>query len=112
VTPQQIADFLIKNSWVRPAMGPQDELPPIVRTLQSGVGTVGQNSQPPVRFLGSRYQDPLGGGMAGWRSSMEGVDPERPTQPAQQSSQPAPSPQEPGGLLGLMLEHLRTYGDR
>ena len=45
VTPQQIADFLIKYGWVTPAMGPQDELPPIVRTLQSGVGTVGQHSR-------------------------------------------------------------------
>jgi hypothetical protein len=62
--------------------------------------------------LGSRYQDPLGGGMAGWRSSVEGIDPNRSAQPVppQQSGQPAPSPQEPGGLLGLMLEQLRNNG--
>ena len=103
-TPQQIADFLIKYGWVTPAMGPQDELSPIVRTLQSAVGTVGQNSQPPVRFLSSRYQDPLGGGMTGWRSSVDGTDPQNSVK------QPA-SPQEPGGLLGLLLEHLRNNPD-
>jgi hypothetical protein len=103
-TPQQIADFLIKYGWVTPAMGPQDELSPIVRTLQSGVGTVGQSSRPPVRFLSSRYQDPLGGGMTGWRSSVDGTDP-------QNSVKQAASPQEPGGLLGLLLEHLRNNPD-
>jgi hypothetical protein len=40
-TPQQVADFLRKYVFVSPAMGPQDELPPFARTLQSGVGTVG-----------------------------------------------------------------------
>jgi len=104
VTPQQIADFLIKYGWGTPAMGPQDELSPIVRTLQSGVGTVGQSSRPPVRFLSSRYQDPLGGGMTGWRSSVDGIDPQNSVK------QPA-SPQEPGGLLGLLLEHLRNNPD-
>jgi hypothetical protein len=103
MTPQKIADFLIKNGWVTTAMGPQDELSPFARTLQSGVGTVGQNIQPPVRFLSSRYQKPLGSGMTGWRSSVDGTDP-------QNSAQPAPSPQEPGGLQGLMLEYLRNNG--
>jgi hypothetical protein len=97
VSGQQVGDAV-----VTPAMGPEDELPPSVRTLQSGVGTVGQNSQPPVRFLSSRYQIPFGNGMTGWRSSVDGTDP-------QNSVQPAPAqPQEPGGLLGLLLDHLRN----
>jgi hypothetical protein len=41
--------------------------------------------------------------MTGWRSSVDGTDP-------QNSAQPAPSPQEPGGLQGLMLEYLRNNG--
>ena len=102
VTPQQAADAL---RFVRPAMGPDDELPPFVRTLQSGAGTVGQNDgASPVRFLGSRIQNPLGDGMANWRSSVDSSDP-------QYSAQPAPSPQQPGGLLGLLLDHLRDNPD-
>jgi hypothetical protein len=101
-TPQQIADFLAKYVFVSPAMGPQDELPPFARTLQSGVGTIGQSSQPPVRFLSSRYRNPLGSGMTGWRSSVDSTNP-------QNSVQPAPTQQqEPGGLLGLLLDHLRN----
>jgi hypothetical protein len=100
----------IGNTLITPAMGPEDELPPLTRTLQSSVGTVGQNSEPPVRFLSSRYQNPVGSGMAGWTSSVDGIDPQRPAQlaPLQQPTQPAPSPQEPGGLLGLLLDHLRN----
>ena len=102
VTPQQAADAL---RFVRPAMGPDDELPPFVRTLQSGAGTVGQNDgASPVRFLGSRIQNPLGDGMANWRSSVDSSDP-------QYSAQPAPSPQQPGGMLGLLLDHLRDNPD-
>jgi hypothetical protein len=41
-TPQQAADFLAKYLFTSPAMGPQDELSPFARTLQSGVGTVGR----------------------------------------------------------------------
>jgi hypothetical protein len=100
-TPQQIADFPAKYGFVSSAMGPQDELPRFTRTLQSSVGTVGQNSEPPVRFLSSRDQAPLGSGMADWRSSVNGTDP-------QNSSQPAVSPQEPGGLPGLLMEYLRN----
>lgn len=98
VTPQQAADAL---KFIRPAMGPNDELPPFVRTLQSSAGTVGENAgAPPVRFLGSRIQNPLGDGMTDWSSS---VDPSNP----QYFAQPAPSPQQPGGLPGLMLDYLR-----
>jgi hypothetical protein len=105
VSGQQIGDAVIT-----PAMGSEDELPPLVRALQSGVGTVGQNSQPPIRFLSSRYQNPLGNEMTGWRSSVDGIDPQSPAQPMlpQNSAQPAPSSQEPGGLLGLLLDHLRN----
>jgi hypothetical protein len=105
MTPQQITDFLTKYIFP-PAMGPQDELSPFTRSLQSGFGKVGQTSQPPVRFLGSADQDPLGGGMAGWKSSVEGIDPRWPTVPML-PHQPAPAP---GGLLGLMQEYQRTYG--
>jgi hypothetical protein len=93
---QQIGDALIT-----PAMGPQDELPPFARTLQSSTGTVGQNSEPPVRFLSSRYGNALGDGMTDWRSS---VDPAGP----QNSAPTLSSPRDPGGLLGLMQEYLRN----
>jgi hypothetical protein len=39
VSGQQIGDAI-----VTPAMGPEDELPPFVRALQSGVGTIGENN--------------------------------------------------------------------
>ena len=72
-----------------------------LKYLQSGVGTVGSNdSESPVRFLGSRYQHPLGSGMTDWQSPVHSSDPLH-------SAQPAPSPQQPGGLLGLVLDHLR-----
>jgi hypothetical protein len=99
-TPRRIADFLNKYGYVAPAMGPQDELSPFARNLQSAVGMVGESSAPPVRFLSSRYQNPLGYGMTDWSSSVDSCDP-------QYFAQPAPSPQEPGGLLGLLLDHLR-----
>lgn len=78
-------------------------------SLQGDVGTVGMTSNSPVRFLSSRYQNPLGGGMAGWRASVDGVDPQRPTQPAPPRTTPRPEPssQEPRGLPGLLLEYLR-----
>ncbi len=61
-TLQQIADFLNKYIF-GPAMGPQDELSPFDRRLQSSLATVGQPSQLPVRFLGARSQNPIGVGM-------------------------------------------------
>jgi len=42
--------------------------------------------------------------MAGWQSSVDGTDP-------QNSVKQAASPQEPGGLLGLLFEHLRDNPD-
>ncbi len=123
-TPQQIADFLTTHGligtarlnsalysealarphpsvqFISPAMGPDDELSPFARILQSGVGTVGEDTAPPVRFLSSRQRNPLGDGMSGWRYS---VDPTGPQYVAQSS----PSPRQPGGLLGLLLDHLR-----
>jgi hypothetical protein len=98
-TPQQIADAIVS-----PAGGPQDELSPFVRTLQSGVGTIGQSNQPPVRFLSSRYQNPPADGMTGWPSSANTIDPPYVVQPA-------PSSDQQGGLLGLLLEHMRDNPD-
>jgi hypothetical protein len=40
--------------------------------------------------------------MTSWRSSADTTDPQ------QNSVQPEPTPQEPGGLLGLLLGHLRN----
>lgn len=98
VTPQQIADFVTKHLAI-PAMGPDDQLSPFARTLKSGSGTVGTNSESPVRYLGSRHADPLGNGMGDWRSSAESV--------GQQPAQPPWTQQEPGALLGLMQDYLR-----
>ena len=105
LTPRQVADLLTKYGFVSPAMGPQDELSPFVRSLQSGVGKVGQPTEAPVGFLGSSDQNPLGGGMADWRS-VESTYPRWPMAPMP-LQQPAP---EPGGLLGLLQEHRRNYG--
>jgi hypothetical protein len=80
--------------------------------LQGDVGTVDATRNPPVRFLRSRYQNRLGGGMDGWRSSVDGADPLSPTQPVlPRPAQPVPSPQEPRGLPGLLLEYLRNNPD-
>jgi hypothetical protein len=100
VTPRQISDFISK-SFVTPAMGPNDELSPFARTLRSGVGTVGAPSEPPVRYVSSPYLNSLGKGMGDWRSSTEPIDSRSPA--------PPPSPQEPGGLYGLMLDYLRNH---
>jgi hypothetical protein len=113
-TPQQIADFLTKYGLVglgllnrmpapglvgpvTPAMGPDDELSPHARTLTSGVGTIGVPTTPPIRHLGSRRTDPHGNGMGDWKSTADGYP-----------QLPAVSPQEPGGLLGLLQEYLRN----
>jgi hypothetical protein len=42
--------------FISPATGPKDELPPFTRTMQSGQGTVGPNSEQPIRYVTSRYQ--------------------------------------------------------
>lgn len=95
-TPQRIADFLSKYI-IGPAMGPQDELSPFERSLQSGVATVGQPSAAPVRFTGLSSQDPLGAGMASWGSSVGSTSPWWPASPKEQLP-----PQGPGGLLGMI----------
>jgi hypothetical protein len=77
----------------------------VARTLQSGAGAVGQSVEPPVRFLASRYQNPLGNGMTGWRSSADATDP-------QYAVQPAASAQEPRGLLGLLRESMRDNPEK
>jgi hypothetical protein len=98
MTPQQAADFINKFIF-SPAAGPQDELPPFLRSLQSGVGMIGSSeSEPPARFLTSRQQSPFGDGVGSWSSS---IAPSGPLYAA-----PPPSDQ-PGGLLGMLLEHLR-----
>lgn len=125
MTPQQIVDFLVTHgvigaarisstlsrealtrdyppaAVISPAMGPDDELSPFARTLRSGSATIGANSQPPVRYLSSRYASggPLGNGMGGWKSSVESVQPT--------PRQPTPDSVEPGGLLGLIQDYLR-----
>jgi hypothetical protein len=71
-TPQQIADLLVRYGHVRPATRSQEELSPFERRLQSGLATVGQPSEWPIRFLSSRRQDPLGGSMAGWTGNLPG----------------------------------------
>ena len=99
-TPQQIADFMSRYLFP-PAMGPADELSPLARTLRSGLGTIGAASKPPVRYLRPPNQDPLGSWMGDWRASTAPVEPWGPTQAAA-------SPQEPGGLYGLVLDYLRN----
>ena len=105
IVPVMPAPNLLSNTNEPNDAGGADEHSPAAlytsQSLQGGAGTVGQNdSEPPVRFLGSRIQNPLGDGMADWNSS---VDPSNP----QYFAQPAPSQQQPGGLPGLMLDYLR-----
>jgi hypothetical protein len=77
-------------------MGPEDELSPFARTLQSGAGAVGQSAAPPIRFLGSRTRNPLDDGMG--KFSLSGINPLQPTVQRQAS----------GGLLGFLLDHLQN----
>ena len=79
-TPQQIADFLIKYALIMPAMGPEDELSPLARRLQSKVGTVGPSTQAGVEYLGPYSQSPSGEGMDGWNSSLSMSDLPPPTE--------------------------------
>jgi hypothetical protein len=67
-TPEQIADFLNKYIF-GPAMGPQDQLSPFDRRLQSGLAAVGRPSRPPERFLSGRSQNPIGAGMDDWSAN-------------------------------------------
>ena len=82
-------------------MGPNDELSPFARTLQSGFGTVGPNSDPPIGFVSSRYQNPPGNGMDGWPASTGDFN-------APQRASSAPPQDQPGGLLAMLLDHLRS----
>jgi hypothetical protein len=83
-------------------MGPDDGLSAFARTLQSGAGTIGtpDDNDHAIRYVGSRYQDPLGDGMGGWQSS------------ADANPQPAAAPlrprDRPGGLLGLLLDQMQN----
>lgn len=102
MTPQQVATGVANLLRpVTPAMGPDDELSSFARTLQSGFAAVGPSSAPPIRFVSSHYPNTLGDGMDGWQASTSDLN----------SPQPAPSspaPDEPGGLLGMLLDHLRN----
>ena len=124
-TPQEIADFLVTHGVIgaarigsvlprevltrsypsvhviSPAMGPDDELSPFARTLRSGIATIGETSESPVRFLNSRYPAPLGAGMADWGSTIEAANLPPP-------AQPVPTAKEPGGLLGIVLDYQRN----
>jgi hypothetical protein len=55
---------------------------------------------PPNEALPADRQNSFNDRFGNWTSSPAGIDPEYPNQPAPQ----------PGGLLGLMLEHLRNNG--
>jgi hypothetical protein len=124
-TPQRVADTF---RYITPAMGPDDELSPSVRSLQSGVGTVGQPSDPPIRYLGRRVQNPLGDGMSGWTGNVPNGNTDSnavgtsgsssnaggasagpsPASPFATRAPPVPflppAPNNvPGGLLGLMV---------
>jgi hypothetical protein len=99
-TPDQIAEF--PNKYIfGPAMGPQDELSPFARSLRSATATVAPSSEPPVRFIGSRGQTPLGDGRGGWSSSIDIADSRQPA-----AMQPESTAQRPGGLLGLMQDYV------
>jgi hypothetical protein len=64
-TPEQIGEAI--NRYIfGPAMGPQDELSPLERSLREGAATVGPANEPPTRFLRSRPAHVLGDGMDGW----------------------------------------------
>ena len=132
-TPQQIADWM--NKYLLPsAMGPQDELTPFARSLQSKNGSIGPSTAPAVPFLNPREQGALGAGMAGWSAGAKrpsvfdaGAAPvSYPSAPqgkmgrlpgllasiagtdAWDSTRPAPPA---GGLLGLIREWMRNNPD-
>ena len=69
-TPQQLAALLIRYGLVTPAMGPQDELSPFERSLQSKSGSIGAKAAPAAPFLQPREQNPLGAGMGDWSASV------------------------------------------
>jgi len=67
MTPEQIAEHINRHIF-GPAMGPEDELTPVERSLRRGVATVGPANELPTRFLGSRPANSLEDGMEGWSS--------------------------------------------
>jgi len=67
VTPQQIVEFLKKNRFIQPAMGPEDELSPFQRSLQSGFARIGPVTEDPVPYVRSPSR-PFGAGTAPWAS--------------------------------------------
>ncbi len=98
---QQALDFL-KKYIISPAGGPNDELSPLQRSLQSAVGTIGaSDGAPPVQFLASSPTSPLGNGVGSWASSVAPNGPLYAAPPAQPTDQP-------GGLPGLLQDYLRN----
>ncbi|HEX5243436.1 MAG TPA: hypothetical protein VFW23_09280 [Tepidisphaeraceae bacterium] len=98
---QQALDFL-KKYVMSPAGGPNDELSPLQRSLQSGTGTNGPgDGAPPVQFLASPSASPLGNGVGNWASSVTPNGPLYEAPPAQPTDQP-------GGLPGLLRDYLRN----
>ena len=77
-------------------------VPSTTQSQQNGFGTIGQSDgAAPIRYLSSRYANPLGNGMGGWQSSTGDFN-------SPQPARSAPSTDEPGGLLGMLLDHLRN----
>jgi hypothetical protein len=126
-TPQQIADWMISRG-----MGPQDELTPFERSLQSKNASIGPNAEPAVPFLNRKDQNPLGGGMGNWSASTArssafetGASPARylssspqesvggtPGSTAGATGSDLASPTLPaGGLLGLIQDYMRLNPD-
>ena len=74
---------------------------------QSGVATIGPgNGEPPVRLLNPR--SPFGNGTGNWATSVGPAGPQYFPQPAPLSSPPS---DQPGGLLGMLLDYLRDNPD-
>ncbi|WP_456774387.1 hypothetical protein [Bradyrhizobium sp. USDA 4369] len=67
VTPQQIVEFLKKNRFIQPAMGPDDELSPFQRSLQSGFARLGPVTEDPIPYV-RPPSGPFGAGTAPWSS--------------------------------------------
>jgi len=116
VTLPQAADA---PRFIRPAMGPDDELPPLFRMLQTGRATIGAPPAPPVPFPAPSRQKPLGDGMGDWTASAAPASSPPPLPPASQPREPGgsiafdkgaspvmfpPPPNRPRGLPGMMTD--------
>jgi hypothetical protein len=64
-TPKQIGEAINKYIF-GPAMGPQDELSSLDRSLRRGIATVRPATEPPIRFLRSRPAEAFGNGIENW----------------------------------------------